>query len=105
MNSLAYVTILYGVLVLIGGLIGYFKASSTPSLVMGSIFGVLLILCGLGMPWQYNWALSGTISLAVILALFFGYRYLSTGAIFPAGFMMFVSLAMLIFCLVVTKWK
>ena len=39
--------IVFGVLTLLGGIIGYAKAKSLPSLIVGALFGVALIAAGM----------------------------------------------------------
>jgi len=63
----AVITGIYGLISLVGGIIGYAKAGSVASLVAGGISGVLLLLCALGvfrLP-----VLSLAVALVVALAL------------------------------------
>jgi uncharacterized membrane protein (UPF0136 family) len=61
------ITVLYGVVSLAGGIMGYVRASSVPSLIAGGIAGVLLILCALGIWFRPIVSLSGAIIIAVAL--------------------------------------
>jgi len=63
----AIVTGLYGLISLVGGTIGYIKASSVPSLVAGGIAGLLLILCAIGIPRLPTWSLGGAILISLLL--------------------------------------
>jgi uncharacterized membrane protein (UPF0136 family) len=58
---------LYGLTSLIGGIIGYVSKGSVPSIVAGSISGVLLLLCAAAMSWYPIASLVG--ALIVSLAL------------------------------------
>jgi uncharacterized membrane protein (UPF0136 family) len=67
----AVVTILYGLISLTGGIMGYVKAHSVPSLVAGGIAGVLLILCGVGIAYYPVPSLVAAKVLAALLAIRF----------------------------------
>jgi uncharacterized membrane protein (UPF0136 family) len=58
---------LYGIISLVGGIIGYVRADSIASLVAGGISGVLLLLCAAGVFYQPAVSLSGAIIIAVAL--------------------------------------
>jgi uncharacterized membrane protein (UPF0136 family) len=61
------VTALYGMVCLVGGIIGYILADSVASLVTGGIAGVLLLLCAVGVLYQPSFALSAAIVISVAL--------------------------------------
>lgn len=84
--------IVYGIIVAVGGLMGYLKAGSLPSLIMGSAFGLLLIASGWLALQQNSIAYALCLVLSGVLTLFFGYRFYLTGAIMPAGVMSMLSL-------------
>lgn len=96
MNPASFITILYGVIVLIGGLIGYMKASSQVSLITGSLFGIGLIIAGLGTALNWSWAFHAALTLMVLLAVFFAIRFYTTGAWMPAGIMLIISIVAII---------
>ncbi len=66
------VTALYGLVSLVGGIIGYLKAGSVPSLIAGGICGVLLLFCAAGMSRWPTVSLAGAIVLSLALAGRFG---------------------------------
>ncbi len=91
MKLAAVASLVYGVLVLLGGIMGYVQARSLPSLVSGVVFGVILLVCGWlawtgSMPAVYVSAVA-----ALLLALFFGYRLTATGKMMPSGMMLILS--------------
>jgi uncharacterized membrane protein (UPF0136 family) len=92
----AWTTLVYGVLVLLGGLFGYLKAKSKPSLIMGGLFGVALLATGISglMGWGQA-PLSGTV-LAAFLLVFFGLRFQRKKKFMPAGMLAALSLATLL---------
>lgn len=99
MTGTAILLLIYGAFVLVGGVMGYIKAASTVSLIMGGVFGLLLILCS---ALVYKELFVGWITaLVVTLALFgfFTYRYFTLFALWPSGVMSLVSVVVLIILL------
>ena len=90
------VALVYGALVLLGGLFGYLKARSKPSLIMGGLFGIALI--GVGIAGHLGWTLAPAITalLAGVLLAFFGSRFLRKKKFMPAGFLAALSLVALL---------
>jgi uncharacterized membrane protein (UPF0136 family) len=81
------VAIAYGVLAVVGGILGYTKAGSKMSLISGSVSGVLLILSGLLMR---TIGIKGLILATVvtgILLVVFAVRLANTRKFMPAGLM------------------
>jgi uncharacterized membrane protein (UPF0136 family) len=74
----------YIVLLVAGGLIGFFKAKSPVSLVMSVIFAALLIPCALGIVFKDYMA---DVFLGVLLVVF-GMRLAKTRKFMPAGLML-----------------
>ena len=74
---------LYGVLLMIGGLMGYVKAKSVPSAVAGLVCGLLALFLG----YDYTWHFAPYAALILALALIFimGRRYLRTRKPMPAA--------------------
>lgn len=91
MRFTGIVVIVYSVLVLMGGLIGYLFANSLPSLISGTLFGAALFTCGLGILRTNMSAFLVALVLAGVLAAFFGYRYWLTAQLMPAGMMGLIS--------------
>src|SRR5712692_3247301 len=58
---------LYGLVSVVGGILGYVRAESVPSLVAGGIAGLLLLLCAAGVFYAPAAALGGAIVIAVLL--------------------------------------
>jgi uncharacterized membrane protein (UPF0136 family) len=88
----AALLIAYGALMELGGLMAYRRANSRISLVIGSFFGILLMLCG-ALAWAGFVAPSyiGFV-LAILLVLLFSVRYRRTKKFRPAGLMAIISL-------------
>ncbi len=63
MSPFVLLLYVYGVLLLVGGIMGYAKAKSVPSLVAGGVCGIIALLLGYYYPWPFApWA-------ALVLAL------------------------------------
>ncbi len=103
--TVGYTYIAYGFLVLVGGLMGFLKAKSTPSLVAGGLFGALLVWLGATMlrtpvPATLSgpgaWVYFTAFAITLFLLVFFAARYVRTKAVMPAGLMVGLSLVALL---------
>lgn len=77
--------IVFGILTIGGGIVGYIKAGSTISLVAGSISGVLLLIAAWLMPEQQAAGLLIAIVVSLLLAGQFVPKFFRTFNIMPAG--------------------
>ncbi len=89
----AQITLLvYGALLLLGGVIGYVKAKSPKSLV-GGLVGAVLSGVSYGLlGTNPRWGLGLGLATAVLLAIVFAVRYRKTQKLMPAGWMVILSL-------------
>ncbi|TKR93317.1 hypothetical protein L596_007797 [Steinernema carpocapsae] len=74
-----YFGLAYGALICTGGLVGYLKAGSVPSLAAGMICG---LLAGFGAHTNNNALMLGVSS---VLGGVMGKRFLNSGKLMPAG--------------------
>src|ERR1051325_11029621 len=81
----------YIVLLVIGGLIGFFKGKSQVSLIMSVAFAAALALCAAGIIFQPYVA---DILLAILLIVF-AMRLTKTKKFMPAGMMLVITLVAL----------
>ena len=83
--------IIFGLLTIIGGVIGFVKAGSTASIIAGSISGILLFVAALLLPQNLavGLILAGVVS--ILLAGRFVPAFLKTGQAMPAGLMSVLS--------------
>jgi uncharacterized membrane protein (UPF0136 family) len=93
MNQTTQATILwiYIVLLVIGGLIGFFKGKSQVSLIMSVSFAALLSLCNIGIIFQRH----VTDFLLAALLVVFGIRLAKTRKFMPAGLMLVMTIVVL----------
>jgi uncharacterized membrane protein (UPF0136 family) len=79
--------IIFGLLTIVGGVIGYVKAGSTASIVAGGISGAVLLVAAFLLPGNSALGLiiAGLVSIA--LASRFIPAFMKTGAMMPAGLM------------------
>jgi uncharacterized membrane protein (UPF0136 family) len=77
---------IYAVLLIVGGVIGFVKAKSLPSLIAGVVSGLIALIC-VGLSATDNEAIGYSLglALAIMLFLFFGTRALSSRKFIPAG--------------------
>ena len=103
MKKAGWITFFYGLIMIIGGVIGYMQAASTTSLVMGIICGGLLILSAFGMMKDKLFSMYGGVILILILDGFFTFRWLHSFQFFPAGLFSLISLGVLISVLILIR--
>jgi uncharacterized membrane protein (UPF0136 family) len=83
--------LIFGVLTIAGGIIGYVKAGSTPSIIAGSITGILLIVAALLLPEHQVAGLTIGLIVSLVLAAQFIPKFIRTGKVMPAGMMSVLS--------------
>jgi uncharacterized membrane protein (UPF0136 family) len=92
----------YAVFLAIGGVIGYTKAGSRPSLIAGLASAVAAILALLVSFQNTAWGMGLGALVAVLLAVFFGYRFaVKTRKFMPAGLLAVLSAVVLAVTLLV----
>ncbi len=94
--------IIFGLISIAGGVMGYTKAGSTASLIAGGLSGLILVAAGFLLPGQpvAGLALGGFVSL--LLAIQFLPKFISAGKMMPAGLMSILSVLGVI--LAVVAW-
>jgi len=83
--------IIFGVLTIAGGIVGYVKAGSVASIIAGSITGVLLLVAAFLLPEHRAIGLASALILSLLLAGQFVPKFLRTGKVMPAGIMSILS--------------
>lgn len=98
MNTPSLIVIVYAVLVIVGGVIGFVKAGSRPSLIAGGLGGLALLTAGWSISRNQVWGLQAALALILALLVFFTIRYLrsSPRAFMPGGLMAILSLITLV---------
>lgn len=93
----------YAGLILIGGIIGHVVAHSLISLIVSSIFALLLFACSV-LTWKGNrLAYQCATVLVFSLFAFFSYRFFLTHKLAPAGIMAMISGCLFIYLLATRK--
>lgn len=94
--------IIFGLISIAGGVMGYTKAGSTASLIAGGLSGLILVVAGLLLPGRpvAGLAIGGVVSL--LLAIQFLPKFMSAGKMMPAGLMSILSVLGVI--LAVVAW-
>ena len=88
--------IVFGLLTIVGGIMGYVRAGSTASIIAGSISGILLLLAAFLLPGNIAAGLALAAIVSFLLAGRFLPAFLKTGAVMPAGMMSVLSVIGLI---------
>ncbi|XP_050541535.1 transmembrane protein 14C [Daktulosphaira vitifoliae] len=90
-----YIQFGYAATVAAGGIFGYAKAASIPSLSAGLLFGSLLGFGAYQLSKNPN-NLALSLSTSAVLGTIMGVRYINSGKIMPAGLLAALSLAMVV---------
>jgi uncharacterized membrane protein (UPF0136 family) len=88
--------LIFGALTILGGIIGYVKAGSLPSIIAGAITGVLLIIAGALLPQHRAAGLATAFVISLLLAAQFVPKFIRTAKVMPAGLMSILSVIGLI---------
>jgi uncharacterized membrane protein (UPF0136 family) len=83
--------IVFGLLTIVGGVMGYAKAGSMASIVAGSICGILLLVAAYLLPSNLVMGLALALIVSVALAGRFVPVFIKTGNLMPAGLMSVLS--------------
>src|SRR5213078_511703 len=91
--------IVFGVVTIAGGVIGYVKADSVASIIAGSITGILLLVAAFLLPEHRAFGLATAFIISLLLAAQFVPKFIRTGRVMPAGMMSILSVIGLIVAL------
>ena len=83
--------IVFGLLTIAGGVMGYVKAGSTASIIAGSISGILLLVAAFLLPVNVVAGLLLAAIVSFLLAGRFVPAFIKTGHFMPAGMMAILS--------------
>jgi uncharacterized membrane protein (UPF0136 family) len=86
---------IYGILLIIGGAMGYLKAKSVPSLVAGVVCGIIALFLGYYYA-SWHFAPHFALLLALLLLFIMGRRYLKTRKAMPALLVVVLSLIVIV---------
>lgn len=92
--------LVFGVLTIAGGIMGYVKARSVASIVAGAITGILLIAAAFILPTYRELGLGLALFTSAILAGQFIPRLLRTRRLMPAGVMSLLSVIGIVIAIV-----
>jgi uncharacterized membrane protein (UPF0136 family) len=92
--------LIFGALTIVGGIIGYVKAGSLPSIIAGAVTGVLLLIAGALLPEHRAAGLATAFVVSLLLAAQFVPKLIRTGKMMPAGLMSILSVIGLIVAVV-----
>jgi uncharacterized membrane protein (UPF0136 family) len=82
---------IFGVLTIVGGIIGYASKGSVPSIIAGTIAGLLLLLGAFLFPNHLVAGLAIDLIVSILLAGQFLPKFIQTGKAMPAGMMSILS--------------
>lgn len=90
------IALIYGILAMVGGIVGYLKARSKPSLISGIVSGLLLIIGALRAAQGITSGLWVVKIVTLVLVIVFIIRLVKTKKFMPAGLMVIGGVATLI---------
>jgi uncharacterized membrane protein (UPF0136 family) len=83
--------VVFGVLTIAGGIVGYVKAGSVASIIAGSISGIILLVAAFVLPEHRAAGLAIGLVVSLLLAAQFIPKFFQTGKVMPAGIMAVLS--------------
>lgn len=83
--------IIFGLLTIVGGVIGYVRAGSMASIIAGSVSGILLLVAAFLLPGNVVAGLAIAALVSILLAGRFVPAFMKTGGFMPAGMMSILS--------------
>jgi uncharacterized membrane protein (UPF0136 family) len=92
--------IIFGILTIAGGIIGYVKAGSVPSIIAGSIAGFLLLIAESIITEHRAAGITTGLIISLLLAGQFIPKFVQTGKPMPAGMMSILSVIGVIVALI-----
>jgi uncharacterized membrane protein (UPF0136 family) len=101
----SYAVIIYGILVSLGGLIGYIQAKSKPSLIAGGASGAIMVACGVLMLQGMVAAMIVALVVALALTVLFLKRFSAKRVFMPAGLMLVLSVLMSVVLITATMMR
>jgi len=99
--TVTWIFYIYAILLVLGGVLGFAKAKSKPSLISGLVTGVISFLIGLFSLKNMGAALTLGVLLGSGLGIFFSRRYAITQKPMPALFMAIMSFLVALGALVI----
>ncbi|PZD72349.1 hypothetical protein C1752_03936 [Acaryochloris thomasi RCC1774] len=93
--------LLYGLLNIAGGVMGYVKSKSKISLIMGCFFGMLLVVGAIATLKGSAIGLSMATVITGILVVVFGIRWVKTQKVMPSGLMVILGAVSLLIMVLV----
>jgi uncharacterized membrane protein (UPF0136 family) len=97
---------IYAVLLAVGGVIGYLKAGSRPSLIAGSISAIAAASALFLSIRSHPWGVPLGLILSISLFILFGYRYAAkTRKFMPSGLLAVASLVVIAVMFLVMDWN
>ncbi len=88
---MVYFAMVYGLLTIIGGMVGYFVAGSIISIISGSISGILILLGAKALLKKQNYGYFIILGLSGLLGSFFGFKFFASFSPMPDGLMLLLS--------------
>jgi uncharacterized membrane protein (UPF0136 family) len=92
--------IVFGLLTIVGGVMGYAKAGSMASIIAGSICGILLLVAAYLLPDHLAAGLALAAIVSIALTGRFVPAFIKTGHVMPAGLMSVLSVIGIIMAIV-----
>ena len=96
MNLAIFATIAYGLLAGLGGIWGYIKSQSKPSLISGCLSGIILLVSAVMQSQGADLGLLIAKIVVLLLVAVFAVRLIKTGKLMPSGIMLAAGVATLI---------